>query len=65
MKRADEHLLFVSMFVCTLCTAQDFANVSPALAQEKGCLSCHDGIERFSDGAMMTAIKAAFACGKE
>ena len=50
--------MFVSVFVCTLCATQDFTNVSPSLAQEKGCLSCHDGIERFSDGVMMTAIEA-------
>jgi hypothetical protein len=29
-----------------------------APAQEKGCLSCHEGIERFSDGAMMDSIAA-------
>ncbi len=28
-----------------------------ASSEESGCLSCHSGIERFSDGAMMTAIE--------
>jgi len=35
-----------------------FDTVSPAEAKEKGCQSCHDGIERFSDGSMMIAIQA-------
>ncbi|MEE8625222.1 MAG: hypothetical protein V3T19_07770, partial [Acidiferrobacterales bacterium] len=29
-----------------------------AAANEKGCLVCHEGIERFSDGGMQTAIEA-------
>jgi hypothetical protein len=33
------------------------ASVSVA-ANEKGCLVCHEGIERFSDGGMQTAINA-------
>jgi hypothetical protein len=65
VKRIGGYLLFVSMFVCTLCAAQDFTIVSPSLAQEKGCLSYYDGIERFSDGAMMTAMKSGSACDKE
>ena len=32
--------------------------VSAELAAEKGCTSCHDGIEDFTQGAMMEAIKA-------
>ena len=33
-------------------------SVSAALAKEKGCLSCHEGIEKFSTGAMMESIAA-------
>jgi hypothetical protein len=33
------------------------ASVSTS-ANEKGCLVCHEGIERFSDGGMQTAIEA-------
>ncbi|MFQ6006287.1 MAG: cytochrome C [Woeseia sp.] len=58
MKRVGGYVLSVSMLVSTMCAAQDFSEVSPSLAQDKGCLSCHDGIERFTDGAMMTAIEA-------
>ena len=35
-----------------------FDTVSLALANEKGCQSCHEGIEKFSDGPMMLAIQA-------
>ena len=57
--------------------AQDVPDaVDEALAAEKGCLSCHEGIEQFTDGAMMDAIllagedfselaKAHSSCGRE
>jgi len=32
--------------------------VPAAVAKEKGCLSCHEGIEKFTDGPMMEAIEA-------
>jgi hypothetical protein len=32
--------------------------VDPAVAAEKGCLSCHEGIERFTDTEMMVQIEA-------
>lgn len=32
--------------------------VSVALAKEKGCMSCHEGIEQFTDGPMMDQIMA-------
>ncbi|MDU8929963.1 hypothetical protein RXV86_21465 [Alisedimentitalea sp. MJ-SS2] len=32
--------------------------VEPAVAAEKGCLSCHEGIEKFTDGIMMEQIVA-------
>lgn len=35
-----------------------FDTVSEELANEKGCLSCHDGIERFTDGIMQDTIEA-------
>ena len=38
--------------------AAQFDQVSEALAQEKGCLSCYEGIERFSDGAMQDTIES-------
>jgi len=37
---------------------QTYDTVSDALAAQKGCLSCHEGIEKFSDGPMMDAIAA-------
>ncbi len=33
-------------------------SVSAALTKEKGCMSCHEGIEQFTDGAMMDSIVA-------
>jgi cytochrome c551/c552 len=33
-------------------------SVSAALAKEKGCMSCHEGIEQFTDGPMMEQIMA-------
>ena len=30
--------------------------VDPAVAAEKGCLSCHEGIEDFTQGVMMETI---------
>jgi len=38
--------------------AQDFETVSADLAAEKGCLSCHEGIESFTDGPMQEQIEA-------
>ncbi len=35
-----------------------FESVSEAIAKEKGCLSCHEGIERFTEGAMQETIEA-------
>jgi len=32
--------------------------VSPSVAAEKGCLSCHEGIERFSEGEMQETIES-------
>lgn len=39
--------------------AQDGSEeITPELAAEKGCLSCHDGIEKFTSGIMMETIEA-------
>ncbi len=40
----------------TAVSANQFDTVSAASAAEKGCLSCHDGIEQFTDGPMMDTI---------
>lgn len=43
----------------TLAHAQDVPEqVAPDVAAEKGCLSCHEGIEDFTGGIMMETIKA-------
>ena len=47
----------VRNFGFLLCLAF-FAVPFHASAEEQGCLSCHDGIEPFSDGGMMLAIQA-------
>ncbi|MDJ0951978.1 MAG: cytochrome C, partial [Alphaproteobacteria bacterium] len=38
--------------------AQPLEQVDQKLVDEKGCLSCHEGIERFSDGEMQETIEA-------
>ncbi len=47
--------LYIAVFLCGVVLAMPFH----AVADEKGCLSCHEGIEPFSDGGMNAAIKAA------
>lgn len=42
-----------------------FETVSQELADSKGCLACHEGIEEFSDGPMMIAIKALATPAKD
>ncbi len=37
--------------------AAKFDSVSPTVANEKRCLSCHEGIEQFTDDPMMLAIQ--------
>ena len=54
--RAGFTLLIAVIFMSTAQAAR-LDSVSAKLAQEKGCLSCHEGIEAFSDGPMMAAIK--------
>ena len=54
--------LYLSLIALLLASgnvhAKSFDSVSAKLANSKGCLSCHEGIERFSDNAMMIAIEA-------
>ncbi|SVC47938.1 uncharacterized protein METZ01_LOCUS300792, partial [marine metagenome] len=39
-------------------SSNKFSKISEKLAAEKGCLSCHEGIERFTDGPMIEIIEA-------
>lgn len=39
-------------------TTTEPMTVSAELAAEKGCLSCHEGIEKFTEGVMMETIEA-------
>lgn len=57
MKRIFLALGFV--FASTvIAAAQDVPEkVDPAVAAEKGCLSCHEGIEKFTSGVMMETIE--------
>ena len=58
MKRlwvADGLLLVVST---VLATTERSERVSKSLVDEKGCLFCHEGIERFTDGPMQDSIEA-------
>ena len=51
--------LFVALFAAGWAVAQEVPEkVDPAVAQEQGCLSCHEGIEDFTDGVMMETIHA-------
>ncbi len=58
MKRIG--IAFVLLFgIATAASAQSVPEkVDAALAAEKGCLSCHEGIERFTDGAMIETIES-------
>lgn len=47
-------LLTMAMFT----DGERFGLVSGAFAQGEGCLSCHEGIERFSEGEMQETIEA-------
>ncbi|TCL00782.1 hypothetical protein BXY66_3429 [Shimia isoporae] len=51
--------LFFTLCASSWASAQEVPEkVDPAVAQEKGCLSCHEGIEDFTDGVMMETIHA-------
>ena len=56
MKRLSWFLL--ALMVSHGVHAATFDSVSKAAANQKGCLSCHEGIEDFTTGPMMDAIKA-------
>ena len=49
--------LFAAASLAAFAAAIGFS-ATQATAQEKGCLSCHEGIERFSDGDMQDTIEA-------
>ena len=51
-------LFVLSIFGMMSSEASAKDSVSAALAKEKGCMSCHEGIEQFTDGAMMDSIVA-------
>ncbi len=51
-------LAALSLVAVSTASAARFESVSADLAREKGCLSCHQGIERFSDGDMQGTIEA-------
>ncbi len=55
-------LFLILSFVLTsaaIAQAQEVPEeVTPAMAEEKGCLSCHEGIEDFTQGVMMETIWA-------
>ena len=58
MRKALFSILFL-IGSLTMAAAQGVPEeVSPELAAEKGCLSCHDGIEKFTGGVMMETIEA-------
>ncbi len=53
------------LFFCTVAIGQESTEETPApitvsaeLAAERGCLSCHEGIEDFTRGVMMETIQA-------
>ena len=57
-------ILLISLLFSWAATAQESGEeavpepvtVSAELASEKGCMSCHEGIEQFTEGAMMETI---------
>jgi len=53
-------LALLSMLLAAAAGAADgqFQSVAQERVEKKGCLGCHEGIERFSDGAMMQTIEA-------
>ena len=55
MKRILFPVVAILMGHAAIAMAQDaqFQTVDAKVAAEKGCLSCHEGIERFTDGAMI------------
>ena len=52
------YLFLLGLFFLIHNVSADYESVSSELAKEKGCLSCHEGIEQFTDGPMMDVIKA-------
>ena len=50
--------LIIGLALAAPAGAQEFETVSAELANAKGCQSCHEGIERFTDGEMQETIEA-------
>jgi len=50
--------IFAGLVWTCAASAQQFETVSAERAAELGCQSCHEGIERFSDGDMQDTIEA-------
>lgn len=52
-------ILAMGFLLCGAAHAQEVPEtVDQAVAAEKGCMSCHEGIEKFTSGAMMETIEA-------
>ena len=51
--------------ITTTAHAKTMDKVSQKLADEKGCQSCHEGIEKITDGGMMEAIAAMGSVHKD
>ena len=50
-------LAAISIVLLASTVAAKFDSVPSDVANQKGCLSCHEGIEKFTDGAMMLTIE--------
>ncbi len=50
--------LIIGLTLAAPAGAQQFDTVSAEAANAKGCQSCHEGIERFTDGEMQETIEA-------
>ncbi|WP_434051626.1 MAG: hypothetical protein RDA78_20390 [Roseibium sp.] len=52
-------ILALGLLLCGTAHAQEVPEtVNQAVAADKGCMSCHEGIEKFTSGAMMESIEA-------
>ncbi|MEA3413054.1 MAG: cytochrome C, partial [Pseudomonadota bacterium] len=58
-------VLFLLILIAGSVHAAESGTVSIQQANEKGCLSCHEGIEQFSDGPMNDAIKGIASSHKD
>ena len=58
MKRIGLILTFLAGAALSAVAQEVPEKVDAAVAEEKGCLSCHEGIEKFTTGVMMETIEA-------